>query len=430
MTGGRGFPYVYMESRTMTYVIIGAGPAGVSAADTLRKADPAAAIVMIGSEPEPPYSRMAIPYVLTGIIVEQGTYLRKEDGHYVTSKIDYRQGTVTSIDAAKKLLKLADGSTQAYTKLLIATGASPVKPPIEGLDLPAVHHCWTLADCRNIAKYAEKGADVVLMGAGFIGCIIMEALAERGVNLTVVEALDRMVPRMMNEPAGNMIKSWCEKKGVRVFTSTKVTKLEDSGDKDDTLSVSLDNGEKIPAHLVVVATGVRSNIGFLEGSGVKIDQGIMVDECLRSSVDDIYAAGDCAQGPDFSTGGWAVHAVQPTAVDHGRIAALNMAGKPAPYKGSLNMNVLDTVGLISASFGKWDGIDGGDHVEAIDAENFRYMRLEFNGDKIVGALSLGRTDQIGVLRGLIQTEVSLGPWKDKLMADPHLIADAFVACSQ
>ena len=235
---------------------------------------------------------------------------------------------------------------------------------------------------------------------------------------------------MMNEPAGNMIKSWCEKKGVRVFTSTKVTKLEDSGDKDDTLSVSLDNGEKIPAHLVVVATGVRSNIGFLEGSGVKIDQGIMVDECLRSSVDDIYAAGDCAQGPDFSTGGWAVHAVQPTAVDHGRIAALNMAGKPAPYKGSLNMNVLDTVGLISASFGKWDGIDGGDHVEAIDAENFRYMRLEFNGDKIVGALSLGRTDQIGVLRGLIQTEVSLGPWKDKLMADPHLIADAFVACSQ
>jgi len=413
----------------MTYVIIGAGPAGVTAADTLRKTDPDTDVVMIGSEPEPPYSRMAIPYVLTGLIKEEGTYLRKEVGHYDTNAIQYRQGVAASIDAGKKVVKLADGSEQAYSKLLIATGASPVKPPIEGLDLPAVHHCWTLEDCRNIIKYADKGADVVLMGAGFIGCIIMEALAERGVNLSVVEALDRMVPRMMNEAAGNMVKAWCEHKGVHVHTSTKVTKIEKNADKTDTLKVDLDSGKSIPAHLVVVATGVKSNIGFVEGSGMKTDQGILVDEYMRSSIDDIYAAGDCAQGPDFSTGGWAVHAVQPTAVDHGRIAALNMAGKPAPFKGSLNMNVLDTVGLISASFGKWDGVKGGDHAEAVDPENFRYMRLEFDGDKIVGALSLGRTDHIGVLRGLIQTEVHLGVWKDKLMADPHLIADAYVACS-
>ena len=413
----------------MTYVIIGAGPAGVTAADTLRKADPGSEIVMIGAEPEPPYSRMAIPYVLTGIIAEEGTYLRKDGGHYDNNAIKYRQGVVASIDPKKKTLKLQDGSTQDYTKLLIATGASPVRPPIEGLDLPGVHHCWTLEDCRNIIKYADKGADVVLMGAGFIGCIIMEALAGRGVNLTVVEALDRMVPRMMNEAAGNMVKAWCEQKGINVHTSTKVTKLEVSGDKTDTLKVDLDNGKSIPAHLVVVATGVKSNIGFVEGTGLKTDQGILVDEFMRSSVDDIYAAGDCAQGPDFSTGGWAVHAVQPTAVDHGRIAGMNMAGKSAPFKGSLNMNVLDTVGLISASFGKWDGVKGGDHAEAIDADNFRYMRLEFDGDKIVGALSLGRTDHIGVLRGLIQTEIKLGAWKDKLIADPHLIADAYVACS-
>ncbi len=414
----------------MTYVIIGAGPAGVTAADTLRKADPKAEIVMIGSEPEPPYSRMAIPYVLTGLITEEGTYLRKEDGHYDKNAIQYRQGEAESIDPKNKVVKLKGADDQAYSKLLIATGASPVKPPIDGLDLKGVHHCWTLEDCRNIIKFADKGADVVLMGAGFIGCIIMEALAARGVNLTIVEALDRMVPRMMNEAAGNMVKAWCEKQNVTVHTSTKVTKLEASKDPEDTLVVDLDNGKQIPAHLVVVATGVKSNIDFVEGSGLKTDEGILVDACMRSSVDDIYAAGDCAQGPDFSTGGWAVHAVQPTAVDHGRIAGLNMAGKSAPFKGSLNMNVLDTVGLISASFGKWDGIEGGDHAEVIDTENFKYMRLEFDGDKIIGALSLGRTDQIGVLRGLIQTEVALGPWKEKLMADPHLIADAYVACSQ
>lgn len=413
----------------MTYVIIGAGPAGVTAADTLRKTDPSCDVVMIGGEPEPPYSRMAIPYVLTGIIEEEGTYLRKEDGHYDTQKITYRQGTVDSVDAAAKVVKLADGSDQPYEKLLIATGASPVRPPIDGLDLPGVHHCWTLEDCRNIARLAEKGSDVVLMGAGFIGCIILESLAERGVNLTVVEAEDRMVPRMMNAAAGNMVKAWCIEKGVNVLTSTRVTKLESSGEEQDTLLVDLDNGEQIPAHLVVVATGVKSNIGFLDGTGLKSDQGIIVDEHMRSSDENIYAAGDCAQGIDFSTGEWAVHAVQPTAVDHGRIAAMNMAGALAPFKGSLNMNVLDTVGLISASFGKWDGIEGGDYAEANDPDNFRYMRLEFDGDKIIGALSLGRTDQIGVLRGLIQTEIPLGDWKQKLMADPHLIADAYIDCA-
>jgi NADPH-dependent 2,4-dienoyl-CoA reductase/sulfur reductase-like enzyme len=414
----------------MTYVIIGAGPAGVTAADTLRKTDPNAEVVMIGGEPEPPYSRMAIPYVLTGIIEEEGTYLRKDDDHYGVQKISYRQGIVESVDAKAKVFRLADGSDQPYEKLLIATGASPVRPPIDGLDLPGVHHCWTLEDCRNIARLADKGADVVLMGAGFIGCIILEALAERGVNLTVVEAEDRMVPRMMNAAAGNMVKAWCIEKGVNVLTSTRVTKLEASEDKQDSLLVDLDNGDQIPAHLVVVATGVKSNIGFLDGAGLKSDQGIIVDEHMQSSDPNIFAAGDCAQGPDFSTGEWAVHAVQPTAVDHGRIAAMNMAGSSAPFKGSLNMNVLDTVGLISASFGKWDGVEGGDFAEAKDSKNYKYMRLEFDGDKIIGALSLGRTDQIGVLRGLIQTEVPLGEWKEKLIADPHLIADAYIACSQ
>ena len=236
-----------------------------------------------------------------------------------------------------------------------------------------------------------------------------------------------MVPRMMNDAAGNMIKAWCEKKGVTFLTSTKVTKLAQSGDR---LSVALDNGDQAAADLVVVATGVQPNVGFLDGSGVKIDTGILVDQNMRSSVDDIYAAGDCAQGLDFSTGAWEVHAIQPTAVDHGRIAALNMAGKQAPFQGSLNMNVLDTAGLVSVSFGRWDGVEGGDHAESIDAGNFRYMRLEFDGDRIVGALSLGRTDHVGVLRGLIQTEVPLGPWKQKLMADPGRIVEAYIDRTQ
>lgn len=412
------------------YVILGAGPAGVIAAETLRKLDGTGDIVLLHGEDGQPYSRMAIPYFLSNMIDEAGTELRKTPGHYRDMGIDVQHGWAEGISPQSGHLDLRGGGTVPFDRLLIATGASAVRPPIDGLDLPGVHPCWTLEDARNIVRLAEPGTHVVLLGAGFIGCIILEALVERGVSLSVVEMGDRMVPRMLNETAGSMLKRWCENKGVKVLTSTSIGKIEASGSAaagDEGLRVELDNGERMAAHLVVIAAGVRSNMGFLEGSGIKTDQGILVDRFLRTSEPNIYAAGDVAQGPDFSTGGFSVHAVQPTAADHGRIAAINMAGGNAPFKGSLVMNVLDTVGLVSCSFGRWQGVEGGEQAERVDEKAFKYVNLQFEGDHLVGAISLGRTDWVGVIRGLIQTEVPLGPWKKKLMADPHLIAEAYVA---
>ena len=410
----------------MKYVIIGAGPAGSVAADTLRAADPGSSITIIGEENAPPYSRMAIPYYLVGNIDEAGTYLKKQDGYYDTNNIELVQSRATRISPKDKTVSLADGSTRPYDKLLISTGARPVKPPIEGLDQPGVHHCWTLEDARNIVDLAQEGSHVVLLGAGFIGCIILEALAMRGVDLTVVEMGERMVPRMMNETAGGLLQKWCEDKGVKVFCNTKITQLEPNKDPADTIQVDMDNGKSVPAHLVVIAAGVTSNIDFLEGSGIKTEQGILVDESMQTSVPDIYAAGDVAQGPDFFGGGKTVHAIQPTAADHGRVAALNMAGQNSVYQGSLIMNVLDTLGLITASFGQWEGVPGGEQAENLDADNYRYINLQFDKDVLVGAITAGRTDMVGVLRGLIQSKVSLGPWKNALMEDPHRIAEAYV----
>ena len=412
----------------MTYVIVGAGPAGVVAAETLRAADPASDVVLIGAEPEPPYSRMAIPYLLSGKIGEEGTYLRKTGGHYEDAGITCLQEKVAKVSPDDKTVTLESGETRQYDKLLIATGATPIKPPISGLDQPGVHHCWTLEDARHILDLAEPGAPVVLIGAGFIGCIILEALLERQVDLTVVEAQDRMVSRMADDATGNLIKAWCQNKGVRVLTSTQVTSIDPA--EDGLLGVSLDNGDKTSARLVVVAAGVRANTAFLEGTGVKVEDGIVVDTHLQSSVADIYAAGDCAQGPDFSHDGWSVHAIQPTAVDHGRIAALNMAGRTADFNGSLAMNVLDTAGLVSASFGLWEGADGGDSAVLLDEDGYRYMRINFKGDVVVGALSVGHTDNVGILRGLIQTRASLGEWKEKLKANPMKLAEAYIACCQ
>ena len=209
----------------MKYLILGNGPAGVIAAETLRKADPKGKITMVGSEPEPPYSRMAIPYFLEGNIDEAGTYLRKAKTHFKKLKITNKVGIATNVDPAKKKVTLADGSSEKYDKLLLATGSHPIRPPIPGIDLPNVHTCWTLEDARAIVALAKTGKRVVQVGAGFIGCIILESFAKNGVDLTVVELGDRMVPRMMTPKAGGIIKNWVENKGVRVVTSAKVEKI-------------------------------------------------------------------------------------------------------------------------------------------------------------------------------------------------------------
>lgn len=411
----------------MQHVIIGAGPAGVIAAETLRKIDPSSSVTIIGDEQEPPYSRMALPYYLIEKIQEDGTYLRKSDDHFSSQGIDIIRARVASVDVQGKTLQLDNGNSQSFERLLIATGSHPIRPPIPGMDLDKVISCWTLEDGRKIAANAKPGSNVVLMGAGFIGCIILEALALRGVNLTVVEMEDRMVPRMMNEISGGLIKKWCQEKGVNVLTSTKVNSIKENGNE---LAVELDNGNTIPADAVISATGVRANIGFVQDSGIETEFGILVNDRLQTNFDFIYAAGDVCQGKDFSTGEYTVQAIQPTAADHGRIAAMNMAGKDTVHQGSVNMNVLDTMGLISSSYGSWMGVEGGESVELCDEERYKYISLQFKDDVLVGAQSLGLTEHVGVLRGLIQTELKLGKWKEKLMEDPTRIMEAYLAATQ
>ncbi|HSR63855.1 MAG TPA: FAD-dependent oxidoreductase [Gammaproteobacteria bacterium] len=411
----------------MQHVIIGAGPAGVIAAETLRKVDPDSSVTIIGDEPEPPYSRMALPYYLIENIDEKGTYLRKQKDYFREKGINIVQDRVTGIDTGARKLALEKGDEMPYDKLLLACGSHPVSPPIPGIDLPAVYPCWTLEDGRNIARKARKGSDVVLMGAGFIGCIILEALAERGVNLTVIEMEDRMVPRMMNQTSGNLIKQWCIDKGVNVHTSTRIEAIEEAGKK---LNVKLDNGDTINADVVISATGVKANISFLEGSGIETDEGVLVNTHMQTNIPDVYAAGDVCQGKDFSTGEYSVQAIQPTAADHGRIAAMNMAGRDTVHQGSVNMNVLDTMGLISSSYGLWMGVEGGDSVELSDPERYKYISLQFKDDVLVGAQALGLTEHVGVLRGLIQTQLRLGKWKEHLKKDPTKIMEAYLGATQ
>jgi NAD(P)H-nitrite reductase large subunit len=414
----------------MRHVILGNGPAGVVAAEALRKLSPADTVTLVGDEPGPPYSRMAIPYLLMGDIEEPGTWLRKDPGHFERLGIALKEGRAAAVDAAKREVRLESGEVLGWDRLLVATGSRPNRPPIPGIDLPGVHPCWTLADARAIAARVRKGSRVVQMGAGFIGCIILEALASRGVELVVVEMGDRMVPRMMPPRASEMIRAWCEREGVHVVTGARVSAIEQAG---PALSVKLTDGQAWAADLVISATGVTPNTAFLEGSGVACDGGVLVDERMESSVKGIFAAGDVSRAPEFDTDRQIAYAIQPTAVEQARVAALNMAGREATSPGALAMNVLDTLGLVSVSFGQWHGVphaQGGSWVEEMDRERFRYLRLEFRDDRLIGATSLGHTEHAGVIRGLIQGRVRLGEWREKLLANPSRLMEAYLACAQ
>ncbi len=212
-----------------------------------------------------------------------------------------------------------------------------------------------------------------------------------------------------------------------MHTSCTVEGIEKSGKG---VKVKLSDGSELTAALVITATGVKANADLVEGTDIKTDQGILVDRRMQTSNPDVYAAGDVAQGVDFSTGEYQVQAIQPTATDHGRIAALNMAGKGEEHHGTLNMNVLDTVGLISCSFGLWMGVDGGDSASLYNPDEFEYINLQFDGNKLVGASAVGKTQHVGILRGLIETEVDLGEWKERLMQNPTAVMEAYVACTQ
>ena len=411
----------------MKHVILGAGPAGVIAAETIRKHAPNDDIVIVGDEPEAPYSRMAIPYLLIGKVGEEGTHLRHGSGHFEKHGIVVKRGLrAKAVDTAARTVTLGDGSTLRYDRLLIATGSSPASPPIPGIGSAGVHPCWTLKDARAIAQRATPGARVLQMGAGFIGCIIMEALAARGVELTVVEMGDRMVPRMMGPTAGGMIKDWCEAKGVRVFTGTRVEAIE----PHTPLRVKLSNAQQLDCDLVISATGVKPNIGFLENSGITCLLGVLTDEHLQTSVPGVYAAGDCAEAFDKVSGKTIVSAIQPNAADQARVAGLNMVGQRAELRGVTQINVLDTLGLISTSFGDWQGVPGGEHVELTDRAAARHLSLQFNGERLVGCNSIGWTEHVGAMRGLVEGQVPLGRWKQRLLDDPTQLMAAYLATAQ
>ena len=410
------------------HVVVGAGPAGIFAIETLRDLAPDDEITLISDEPA--YSRMVLPYFMAGEIPEEHVFTG-EDRYFERLGVTALQKRVTRVDAKAKTLALADKTSVPFDTLLIATGSSPLKVDIPGASGPGVSNLWTLDDARAIlSRIKGKKAKVVFVGAGFIGFIVLNALAKVGCELQVVEVEPQILPRMLDRPSAELAMRWLAKKGIACHVGLRATEI---GDRGGQKVVALSDGRALTGDLVVIAVGVRPNLDLVKDSGIRTNYGILVDDHLRTNIPDVYAAGDVAEGIDLSTGTPAVHAIQPTAVEHGRVAGANMAGRAVAYAGSLGMNVLDVVKLQTASFGLWRDGDGRETTVVENASRPIYRKLVWDGDRIAGAIFLGPADDVallndmGMVKGLIQTRTPLGEWKAYVQKNPLDIRRPYIA---
>jgi len=410
------------------HLIIGGGTAGMNAIRTIREEESERSEITLVSA-EKPYSRMVLPYYLDRSIAESHVYTATAKvlaGWGVKAHLGRRAAT---LDTAANACTLDDGARLEYDDCLIATGSSAVRAPVPGADGGKVHSFWTLDQAKGVLSEIAPGRHVVMVGAGFISFTILNSILALGAKLTVVEIAPRILPRMVDAAGAELVAKWLTEHGVSIRAGAVLTAIEDAKAKK---RLRFEKGPDLLADVVIMATGIKTNLEWLNGSGVVVERGIVVDNHLRSSVPNVYAAGDVAQGRDLVTGAPAVHAIEPTAQEHGRVAGANMAGKSIGYKGSLLMNIVEVCHLDIASFGAWD--DGeAETVTGLRADRPAYRTLVWRGDRLIGAIILGpssdiwTTNDIGMLKGLVQSGSPVGRFKAHLARNPFDIKPAYIA---
>lgn len=399
----------------MRYLIIGMSAAAVSAAQAVRSIDPDGSLTLVSDEPHPPYSRIFITNYLAGG-VELGDMLiagpaldRELEARFLPGQ------RVVSVDPAARTVGLASGDWLAYDRLLVASGARPVVPEFPGADLAGVSGLRTLDDARALAErvaQAGAGAPVVILGGGLVSMKTAEALMKRGARVTVVIASRQVLSQMIDQTAAGMIQERMARAGVEVVLDDDVTQAlgrPDAGVE----AVTLAGGRTLSCRALIVGKGVVPNVDFLDGAGVAVSRGVLVDRCGRTSVPGIWAAGDVAEGPDLLTGRPAVLAMWPNAVRQGRAAGLDMAGAPAGYDGGVRVNAGSFFGLPVASAGLTRTPEGGEEVVLGPRDGF-YRKVIIADGVVAGVILVGDVSAAGVWQNLIARRAPVGPLGDQV----------------
>jgi NAD(P)H-nitrite reductase large subunit len=393
----------------MKVLIIGAGPAGIVAAEALRAADPLIKLEMVTREPYPPYSPPALAdYALTG---RSETLFWK--GRDVCDRLGvtyHSPAVVANVDPASHRVGLADGTTVDYDVLLIAAG-SRLHAPVRGADLPGIHDFKSLAAAETILGRVRRGEarTAVIVGAGFIGMEVALLLVDLGVRVTMVGRRTWVMPRMLDPETAEIAARAMTARGIELRLGVEATEFVDRDGQ--AAGVRLASGEVLTADLYAAATGVKPNIEFLEGSGIAANWGVTVDDHLRTSVPDVWAAGDVVEAHDRATGQVYVHAIFPNAVDQARVAAANIVGGDLRYAGAESMNSLKHLGLPIMAVGAAEGSP-----ELRWRVGDRLRRVFLDRGRIVGFRFAGEIAGGGLLRSLMLRGDDVSRFEDRLAA--------------
>jgi phenylglyoxylate dehydrogenase epsilon subunit len=400
-------------------LIVGCGTAALSALKQIRKVNSQAEVKLVSMESHLPYSPTSLPYVISGRMKESEIAMAAEDFFEQMDAVWLRGKKVERVDAAEGTVILDSGEKESFDALLIATGSEPVMPQIPGLSDGQALVLRTLDQARDLAARMEVSKTAIVLGAGLIGMHVAQCLAEKGVQVKVVEMLPRILPAYFDEDASGMIQGVLERHGITFVTGRKADRVTW---KKTGVEVTLKSGEALEADLLLVATGVTPRTAFLEGSGIEINGGInggiLVDNRMRTSVTNIFAAGDVAAAQSFLAGEHGINAILPNAAEQGKVAGSNMAGQAMEYEGWLPMNAFKFFGHLAVSVGKASP-SAGDEVLAGSHEENGYRRLICSNGLLLGATFIDTDVNAGVFQYLIRKRVNVGPHKEILLRAPR-----------
>lgn len=395
----------------MRYVIIGNSIAAVGCIEGIRSVDKMGEIVVVSKEPHPVYSRPLISYLLCGKTDREKMKYRADD-FYQKNSVQVLYGkSAEKIEEKDHTVVLDDGEKIAYDKLLLATGSSPFVPPMDGLDtVKDAYTFMSLDDALALEAALDPSKRVLIVGAGLIGLKCAEGIYGRVKSITVVDLADRILPSILDAEGSQMVQEHLEKKGITFHLSDSVAKFTDG-------TAQLKSGGTVPYDIVVIAVGVRANTSLSDGTEIKTARGFVTDLDCKTTAEDIYAAGDCAESYDVVTGQERVLALLPNAYMQGECAGINMAGGSKKYDFAISMNAIGFFGLHMVTAGSYDG------ETYVKKTADGYKKLVTKDNRLVGYILIGKVDRAGIYTAMIRKKTPLDTLDfDKIKDHPQLMA--------
>ncbi len=402
----------------MRYVIIGYSVAAVNAIKAIRENDKNSEIVVITDE-DKLYSKPLISYYLAGKV--------KDNLNFVDDNFDkkynlnvYYSTYAEAIDVKKKRVSVGKNKFVDYDKLLLSVGGAPIIPPIEGYrnDIKGIFTFTKLEDVVKLSEYIRKNKlkEAVILGGGLIGMKAAEGLLAHNIKLKIIDIADRLLANTFDKDASLYIENKLKENNSEFIPSDTVVKIIA---KNKSLnSVVLKSGKKLNTKLLIIAVGVKPNLSIVEGTGIKTNKGILVDEYMQTTVKDIFAAGDVVESVNFITNDKTVIAIWPAAALQGRIAGLNMTGKKTKYDGFFPMNSVEILSIPSISFGLTNVSENDKNYEIlVRKEKNVYKKFVLKNNRIVGVILIGYIERAGIYGLLIKQGIDVSGFKNELLSD-------------